>query len=91
MISDSHPLRGFFSELVTQHFAQGVGIRDHEVAEYVANMLTEFCELEQLLRIRNTRGRRLDDVGEMILEADPVFGPAASFDRERQVRKHIGD
>ena len=27
----------------------------------------------------------------MLLETDPVFGPAPSFDRERQVRKHIGD
>jgi len=77
--------------LVTQHFAEGVGIRDQEVAGYVSNMLTEFCEFDQLLRIRNSNGRRLDDVGEMLLESDPVFGPAASFDRERQVRKHIGD
>ena len=28
----------------------------------------------------------------MLLESDPIFGEAAtSFDRERQVRKHIGD
>ena len=27
----------------------------------------------------------------MLLEADPIYGPAPSFDRERQVRKHVGD
>jgi hypothetical protein len=27
----------------------------------------------------------------MMLESDPIYGPAPSFDRERQVRKHIGD
>ena len=27
----------------------------------------------------------------MLLESDPVYGAASSFDRERQVRKHIGD
>jgi hypothetical protein len=27
----------------------------------------------------------------MLLESDPIYGPAASFDREREVRKHIGD
>ena len=27
----------------------------------------------------------------MVLESNPVYGPAPSFDRERQVRKHIGD
>jgi len=32
-------------------------------------------------------GRPLCDVGEMLLESDPVYGPAPSFDRERQVRK----
>ncbi len=27
----------------------------------------------------------------MLIESNPVYGPAASFDRERAVRKHIGD
>src|SRR5258708_34115919 len=27
----------------------------------------------------------------MLLESGEVYGPAPSFDRERQVRKHIGD
>src|SRR5438045_9740644 len=27
----------------------------------------------------------------MLIESNPVFWPAPSFDRERQVRKHIGD
>jgi hypothetical protein len=27
----------------------------------------------------------------MLIESNPVYGPAPSFDRERQVRKHIGD
>jgi hypothetical protein len=91
MIPESHPLREFFSEVVGHHFAQGIGLRDQEVADYIANMLTEFCELEQLHKIRNASGRPLDDVGEMLVEADPVYGPAPSFDRERQIRKHIGD
>ena len=47
--------------------------------------------MEQLFTIRNAVGQPLSDVGEMLLESDPVFGPALSFDRERQVRKHIGD
>ncbi len=36
-------------------------------------------------------GKPLNDVGEMLIESDPIYGPAPSFDRERQVRKHIGD
>ena len=91
MISDSHPLREFFGELVTHHFSSDVGIRDQEMSAYVANMLVDFCELDQLHRVCNAAGRPLSDVGEMLLESDPVYGPAPSFDRERQVRKHIGD
>jgi hypothetical protein len=91
MISESHPLRQFFLQLVSERFHDNLGLRDPQMSEYVANMLTDFSEAEQLYKLRNAAGRRLDDVGEMLLESDPVYGPAPSFDRERQVRKHIGD
>ncbi len=66
-------------------------MRDPQLVAYVAHLLAEFCDAEQVFHIRNEAGRRLADVGEMLLESDPVYGPAPSFDRERQVRKHIGD
>ena len=91
MIPDGHPLREFFLDLVDRHYSSQLELRDQEIKDYVANILAEFCELEQLHKIRNTYNRPLDDVGEMLLESDPVYGPAPSFDRERQVRKHIGD
>ncbi|MGB9232948.1 MAG: hypothetical protein WCC04_00915 [Terriglobales bacterium] len=91
MIPEDHPLEKLFVELVGRHYAQEIGIRDPEVIGYVAHLLTEFCDAEQLMKIRNVDGRPLNDVGEMLLESDPVYGPAPSFDRERQVRKHIGD
>ena len=91
MVPESHPLQGLFTELVHHHFDRDIGLRDTEVQDYIANVLAEFCECEQLYKIRNANDRPLNDVGEMLLEADPVYGPAPSFDRERQVRKHIGD
>jgi hypothetical protein len=91
MIPESHPLQQFFLELVSRNFSQGVGLHNHEVSEYVASVLTEFCEIEQVYKVRDAAGRPLDDVGEMLLESNPVYGDAPSFDRERQVRKHIGD
>jgi hypothetical protein len=91
MIPETHSLRALFGELIHHHFENDIALRDREVQDYVVNMLTEFCELEQMLKVRNANERPLDDVGEMLLEADPIFGPAPSFDRERQVRKHIGD
>src|SRR3974390_3430255 len=91
MISESHPLQELFSELIHHHFDRDLGLRDCEVQDYVANILTEFCECDQLFKICNANKKPLTDVGEMLVESDPVYGPAPSFDRERQVRKHIGD
>ena len=91
MIPESHSLYALFDELIRNYSSASVGLGDSEVCGYVANMLCEFCEAEQLFKLRNTAGRPLSDLGEMLLEADPVYGPAPSFDRERQVRKHIGD
>ena len=91
MIPETHPLQQLFVELVGRHYAQEIGIRDPQVIGYVAHLLSEFCDAEQLMKIRTASGRPLNDVGEMLIESDPVYGPAPSFDRERQVRKHIGD
>lgn len=91
MIPESHALQGLFTELVHDHFDRDVGLRDPEVQDYIANVLSEFCEVEQLFKVCNANQRPLSDVGEMLLESDPIYGPAPSFDRERQVRKHIGD
>lgn len=91
MVPESHPLQKLFVELVGRHYAQEIGIRDPQLVAYVASLLTEFCDAEQLFRIRNGAGRPLSDIGEMMVESNPVYGPAPSFDREREVRKHIGD
>ena len=90
VIPESSPLQRFFKEVVERNYDE-VGVRSSEVHAYVANLLAEFCETETLYKIKSADGRPLCDVGEMLLESDPVYGPAPSFDRERQVRKHIGD
>jgi len=91
MIPETHPLQKLFVEMVGRHYAEEIGLRDPQIVAYVAHLMTEFCDAEQLFIIRNAAGKPLNDVGEMMLESDPVYGPAPSFDRERQVRKHIGD
>jgi hypothetical protein len=90
VIPESSPLQRFFREVVERNYGE-VGVRSAEVQAYVANLLAEFCDVETLYKIKSAEGRALCDLGEMLLESDPVYGPAPSFDRERQVRKHIGD
>jgi hypothetical protein len=91
MIPESHPLQQLFIELVGRHYAEEIGLRDPQIVNYVAHLMAEFCDAEQLFKIHSAGGQPLTDVGEMLVESNPVFGPAPSFDRERQVRKHIGD
>jgi hypothetical protein len=84
-ISPNHPLRRLFADLVAKELPG-----DHEVAAYVGDLLIDFVHVENLYRIRNCRGKRLEEVGEMLVESNPVLD-APSFEREREVRKHIGD
>lgn len=89
-IEPSHPLRRLFTELVERHFSNDLHLRDHRLAGYVSDLLADFTHVDNLYRLRSARGRPLDDVGEMLVESDPL-GPQGSFERERAVRKHIGD
>lgn len=91
MNSGSNVLQDFFDGLVCQTFASTIGLRDGDLTAYISEMLASFCQSEELYKIRNAAGSNLSDVGEMLLESDPVYGPAPSFDREREIRKHIGD
>ena len=91
MNSGSKLLQDFFGGLVNQTFASTIGLTDLDLTGYVSAILAGFCQAEELYKIRNAAGRPLSDVGELLLESDPVYGPAPSFDREREVRKHIGD
>ena len=84
-ISVNHPLRRLFNELVGRELPG-----DHEVSAYVADLLIDFVHVDHLYRIRDARGKRLEEVGEMLVESNPLLG-ASSFERERAVRKHIGD
>lgn len=89
-IPREHPLAKLFAELVDRNFTAKVGMHDREVISYIAGLLVDFTHTDNLYRIRDARGRRLEDVGEMLLESHPLLR-ASSFDREREVRKHIGD
>jgi hypothetical protein len=83
-------LRNFLGELVWRHFFEGVRLEEPQVATYVAALLVDFARTENVYRIRNALGKRLEDVGEMLVESNPLLD-TGSFDREREVRKHVGD
>jgi hypothetical protein len=89
-ISDYHPLRLLFNELVQETFRAQLGVDEPGVPEYMANMLVDFTHRDRLFCLQNARGRQLEEVAEMLMEGDVSLN-AASFEREREVHKHIGD
>ncbi len=83
-------LRELFEDLVWRHFFEDVHLEEPSVARYVTDLLVDFARIDSVYRLRNAFGRRLEDVGEMLLASNPLL-EAASFDRERAVRKQVGD
>ena len=62
MIPESHPLQQLFKELVARHYAEEIGIRDPQIVGYVAQLLADFIEVDQMHKIRNATGKPLTDV-----------------------------
>jgi hypothetical protein len=89
-ISDRHPLRALFVDLIQQRLLGTAQLNDVAVANYIAGLLIQFCHVENLYRIRNSKGKQLEDVGEMLIESNPLL-EGRSFIYERELRKHIGD
>ncbi len=90
LYAGSRSLHELFTHLVARRFYGDAHLIDAEITQYVSNLLVEFAHVKNLYKIRNAKGKPLEDVGEMLVESNPLLA-ARSFDREREVRKHIGD
>jgi hypothetical protein len=83
-------LRRLFGALVERAFLQTLGVYEPQVADYLADILTDFAHMQQVYKIKDLSGKPLHEVADMLLHAD-VRLEATSFNREREVHKHIGD
>ncbi len=83
-----HPLRRFFAGCTEQTFISQLGVGDPHLIEYLSELLTRFIHLNDVYRLRNAEGRRLEQVAEMVIEAEGM--PPGGRTR-REVYRHIGD
>jgi hypothetical protein len=74
-----------FRALTEMSFEQ-IDLRDRDLTRYVADLLVEFMHADNLFRLRDRQGRRLDHLVDMLLDLHDQ-APAD----ERAARKHIGD
>jgi hypothetical protein len=91
MQAQAHPLEPFFQQAVRNSYEGKLGLNDPDVTTYVARLLCDFSEAENLYKVRDAMGHPIEELEAMMFAADPVHGDAPSFDAERSVRKHIGD
>lgn len=90
-ISRCHPIRAYFHEAVHETLSQRLGLRGVEDVEaYLSELLTKFLHDENIFAIRDSAGRRVRSLQEMLVEGDVRLN-ADSFERERVVHRHIGD
>jgi hypothetical protein len=83
-----HPLRRLFSGLTEQTFINCLGMADPALIDYLSGLLSRFIHLDAVYRLRNAQGRRLEEVAEMVIEAE---GMPPEGRTSREVHRHIGD
>lgn len=85
-------LKTFFQRLVAPSFGT-LGFGEREVIDYVVDLLARFSRTDQLYRIRDAQGQKLETIAEMLIELARQWEPETrySFDRELEIRRHCGD
>jgi hypothetical protein len=83
-----HPLRRLFAGLTEQTFQTTLGIADPQLVDYLSLLLSRFVHVDAIFRLRNAQGKRLEEVAEMLLDAEAL--PQQGRTR-REYHRHIGD
>jgi len=91
-VTSSSPCRlnRFFDWLIRRSF-QDLRIKEPTVAHYIADLLAEFARTENLRKIRDLQGRRLETVVELLLEARRLEELGSDLEKKREIHKHTGD
>lgn len=79
-------LRDMFAALTEHTFQVNLGIADTRLTDYLTDLLLRFIRCDALYRFRSNVGRRLEDVAEMMYEAEQRQGKP-----RREIHRHIGD
>lgn len=79
-----------FAENILAQSERDAVVKDPLVASYLVDLLLRFLHTDQIFAIKDGLGNRVISITEMIAEGDVTLN-ADSFERERQVHRHIGD
>ena len=85
-IPSDHPIRVLFHQLTERGFGQS-NLHDRDTIQYVTNLLTDFVHVENMYRIKDDSGRRIEYLFEILAQASAEMSPAV----RRDYYKHLGD
>ena len=86
-IDQEHPLHRLFRGLTEATFLDEFGIGDPNLVGYLADLLARFVPNDQIWRLRDAEGRRLNLVAEMVAEAEA----SPNSERRRECHRPVGD
>jgi hypothetical protein len=86
VVARPESLRDMFAACTEHAFQVDLGIADTRLTDYLTDMLLRFLRFDAIFRFRSTVGRRLEDVAEMMFEAEQRQGKP-----RREIHRHIGD
>ena len=79
-------LQRLFAASIEHVFQTDLGIADPPLTDYLAELLCRFVRLDALHGIRDAEGRRLEEIAQMLIEAE-----CRSAGPKREIYRHIGD
>ena len=86
ILSGGEHLKRLFAALTEQTFEVELGVADPPLVDYLSDMLVRFVRIDAIFPVRDAVGRRLEEVAEMLIEAEQRSGRP-----QREVHRHIGD
>lgn len=80
-----HPVRQLFHVLTERGLMQ-LNLSDAELHHYLSNLLVEFIQVENLYKVKDEAGRRVEYVMDMLAKAEEC-----DTLEKRHIYKHVGD
>lgn len=86
IVAGGEQLRHTFAALTESTFEGELGVADPPLIDYLVELLMRFVRMDAIYRIRDLAGRRLEEVADMLLEAQQRQARP-----QREIHRHIGD
>src|SRR4026208_2066257 len=69
VLTGEESLRRLFAAMTEQTFSVQLGVADPALIAYRVDLRVRFVRMDTIFRVRDTLGRRLEEVADMLLEA----------------------